>query len=118
MDDYPDTAESLAQWLRTFGDDVRTANDGLQGITLAEKFRPEFVLLDILMPNLNGYETAKRIRQQPWGQNVVLIAFSALSTGEEQRLLREAGFNAHLIKPVSPADISALLANISQNGQP
>jgi CheY-like chemotaxis protein len=117
VDDYPDTAESLARLLRSYGDDVQTANDGLQGIALAEKFQPEFVLLDIRRPNLNGYEAAKRIRQQPWGRDMVLIAFTAASQREDQRLCREAGFNAHLIKPVSPTDISTLLANIAQNGQ-
>ena len=116
-DDYADTAESLALLLRSSGDDVKTAIDGLQAIALAEKFRPEFVLLDIRMPNLNGYETAKRIRQQPWGRHMVLIAFTAGSKREAERLCREAGFDAHLIKPASPTDISRLLANISPNGQ-
>lgn len=116
-DDYADTAESLARWLRSSGDDVQTAIDGLQAIALAEKFRPEFVLLDIRMPNLNGYEAAKRIRQQPWGRDMVLIAFTAGSQREEQRLCREAGFDAHLIKPASPTDISRVLINISPNGQ-
>ena len=116
-DDYAGTAENLARWLRSYGDDVQTAIDGLQAIALAEKFRPEFVLLDICMPNLNGYEAAKRIRQQPWGRDIVLIAFTAGSQREEERLCREAGFDAHLIKPASPNDISRLLANISANGQ-
>jgi CheY-like chemotaxis protein len=116
-DDYAGTAENLARLLRSYGDDVQTAIDGLQAIALAEKFRPEFVLLDICMPNLNGYEAAKRIRQQPWGRDIVLIAFTAGSQREEERLCREAGFDAHLIKPASPTDISHLLANISANGQ-
>ena len=116
-DGYAGTAENLARWLRSYGDDVQTAIDGLQAIALAEKFRPEFVLLDICMPNLNGYEAAKRIRQQPWGRDIVLIAFTAGSQREEERLCREAGFDAHLIKPASPNDISRLLANISANGQ-
>jgi CheY-like chemotaxis protein len=117
VDDFRDAAENLARLLRLYGDDVQTANDGLQGIALAEEFLPEFVLLDIRMPNLNGYEAAKRIRKQPWGRDMVLIAFTAGSEREEQRLCREAGFNAHLIKPVSPTAISALLANISQHRQ-
>jgi CheY-like chemotaxis protein len=117
VDDYPDAAESLARLLRSYGDDVQTARDGLEGIAIAETFRPKFVLLDIRMPNLDGYEAAKRIRQQPWGRDMVLIAFTAGSQRDEQRLCREAGFNGHLIKPISPTDISTLLANISQNGQ-
>jgi CheY-like chemotaxis protein len=117
VDDYPDTAESLARLLRSDGDDVQTANDALEGIALAEKFLPEFILLDIRMPSLNGYEAAKRIRREPWGRDVVLIAFTAGSPREEQRLCREAGFNAHLFKPVSPGDVSRLLASIPRNGQ-
>jgi CheY-like chemotaxis protein len=117
VDDYPDAAESLARLLRSYGDDVQTASDGLEGIAIAETFRPEFVLLDIRMPNLDGYEAARRIRQQPWGRDMVLIAFTAGSQRDEQRLCREAGFNGHLIKPISLTDISTLLANISQNRQ-
>jgi two-component system CheB/CheR fusion protein len=117
VDDYPDTAESLARFFRGYGDEVQTANDGLQGIAIAEDFRPEFILLDIRMPNLNGYETARRIREQSWGREMVLIAFTACSQAEDRRLCREAGFDAHLVKPVSPNDISTLLANFSQNGQ-
>jgi CheY-like chemotaxis protein len=113
----PDAAESLARLLRSYGDDVRTASDGLQGIAIAEISQPEFVLLDIRMPNLDGYETAKRIRQQPWGRDMVLLAFTAGSQWHEERLCPGAALNGHLIKPISPTDITTLLGNISQNAQ-
>jgi CheY-like chemotaxis protein len=77
VDDYADTAESLARILSSYGDEVRTANDGLTAIAVAEKFLPHVILLDIRMPNLDGYEAAKRIRQQTWGREMVLIAFTA-----------------------------------------
>src|SRR5262245_66461383 len=68
VDDYPSAAESLARRLKRFGNDVETALDGFEGIKRAEKFRPDIVLLDIGMPKLNGYKTAQRIREQPWGK--------------------------------------------------
>lgn len=115
VDDYPGTAEGLAHLLRSDGDDVQTASDALEGIALAERFLPHFVLLDIRMPNIDGYEAARRIRQQPWGRDMLLIAFTAGAQREDQRLCREAGFNAHLIKPVSPSEVSRLLGNMSQS---
>jgi CheY-like chemotaxis protein len=115
VDDYPGTAESLARLLRLNGDDVQAASDALEGIALAEQFLPDFVLLDIRMPTVDGYEAAKRIRRQPWGRDMVLIAFTAGSQREEQRRCREAGFNAQLIKPVSPTEISRLLGNMSRD---
>ena len=117
VDDYPGTAESLAMLLRSNGDDVQTAGDAVEGIALAETFKPEFILLDIRMPDVDGYEAAKRIRQQPWGRDMVLIAFTAGSQREEQRRCREAGFDAHLIKPVSLIEISCLLGNMSRETQ-
>jgi CheY-like chemotaxis protein len=117
VDDHPGTAESIALLLRSDGNEVQTASDGLEGIALAEKFLPDFVLLDIRMPHLDGCEAARRIRQQPWGRDMVLIAFTAGSQREAHRLCREAGFNAHLIKPASPAEISRLFGSMATNGQ-
>lgn len=110
VDDYPNAAEGLARWLRRMGNDVRTALDGIEGIQLAEEFRPEIVLLDLGMPKLGGYETAERIRSQPWGERMMLVALTGWAQEEEQQSLRKAGFNAHLVKPVDRKALAALLA--------
>jgi CheY-like chemotaxis protein len=71
VDDSEDSAASLAMLLTILGNETRTAHDGLEAVDAAERFRPEIVLLDIGLPRLNGYEAARRIREQPWGKNMV-----------------------------------------------
>src|SRR5262245_39857818 len=109
VDDYPNAAESMARRLKHFGNEVETALDGFEGIKRAEKFRPDVVLLDIGMPKLNGYKTAQMIREQPWGKDIVLIAFTGWGQEEDRQRTREAGFNAHLVKPVDYTKLSELL---------
>jgi CheY-like chemotaxis protein len=92
------------------GNDVRTALDGIEGIQVAEQFRPEIVLLDIGMPKLSGYEAAERIREQPWGERIMLVALTGWAEDEEQESARKAGFDAHLVKPVDRKELAALLA--------
>jgi PAS domain S-box-containing protein len=110
VDDYPNAAESLAKWLRRLGHEVEVAFDGIQGIEAAEKFRPDVILLDIGMPKLNGYETAERLRQQPWGKQMVLVALTGWGQEEDRQRTREAGFDLHLVKPVDHAQLAAFLA--------
>ncbi len=109
-DDNQDSATSLAMILEIMGNDVRTANDGLQAVDMAATFRPDVILLDIGMPKLNGYEACRRIRQQPWGEKIVIIAQTGWGQDEDKRRSREAGFNHHLVKPVAPATLEKLLA--------
>ena len=111
VDDLKDSADSLAMMLKTKGHEVRTAYDGLEAVETAREFRPEVVLLDIGMPRLDGYEAAKRIREQ-CGQNdrVVLIAITGWGHDENRAKTREAGFDHHLVKPVEPATLTRLLA--------
>lgn len=104
-DDYPRAAESLARRLHRMGYDVQTALDGLQAVERAAKFRPDVVLLDLGMPNLDGYEAARMIRDQPWGKRMVLIALTGWGQEEHRRRTRDAGFDAHLVKPL---DMTAL----------
>jgi CheY-like chemotaxis protein len=77
---------------------------------VAAAFRPDVILLDIGMPKLNGYETARRIRQQPWGRNVVLVAQTGWGQEDDKRLAREAGFDFHMVKPVDPTVLEDVLA--------
>ncbi len=110
VDDYPNAAETLARWLRHVGNDVRTALDGAEGIEVAEQFRPDIVLLDLEMPKLSGYETAEKIREQPWGEHVVLVALTGWAQEEEQQSDRKVSFDARLIKPIDRTALAALLA--------
>jgi PAS domain S-box-containing protein len=112
VDDNRDSATSLAMMLRIMGNEAQTAHDGLEALDVAAAFRPDVILLDIGMPKLNGYETARRIRQEPWGKNVVLVAVTGWGQEEDRRRSHEAGFNIHMVKPVEPAALEKLLASV------
>ena len=103
VDDNRDGADSLGMMLRIMGNDTRTAYDGQEAVDVAEAFRPDVVLLDIGLPKLNGYEACRRIREQPWGKSMVLIALTGWGQEEDRRRSHEAGFDHHLVKPVDPA---------------
>ncbi len=79
---------------------------------MAPVFQPDIVLLDIGMPKLNGYETARRIREKPWGRGVVLVALTGRGQDEDRRKSQEAGFDAHMTKPVEPGALENLLAGL------
>jgi PAS domain S-box-containing protein len=92
-DDNRDAADSLALMLRLKGHEVRNARDGEEAVEAAEAFRPDVVLLDIGMPRLNGYEVARRIREQLWGKDMVLVALTGWGQDEDRRRSEEAGFD-------------------------
>jgi len=112
VDDNRDGAESLAMMLTLMGNELRTAHDGLEALDVAAAFRPDLILLDIGMPRLNGYDTARRIRAQPWGKNTVLVALTGWGQEEDRQKTHDAGFNAHMVKPVDLAALEILLANL------
>lgn len=116
VDDNTDTADSLAALLRLARHETYTAHDGLEALKAAEHLHPDVVLLDIQMPQLDGYEVCRRIRQRPWGKGVTLVAVTGLGKDEDRRKSREAGFDAHLTKPPDYAAITRLLA--SRPGSP
>lgn len=111
VDDNKDSADSLAMLLRLKGNEIRTAHDGLEAVTVAETFHPALVLLDIGLPKLNGYDVARRIRQQPWGRDVMLVALTGWGQDEDRRRSKEAGFNFHIVKPVELSALESLLAD-------
>jgi PAS domain S-box-containing protein len=110
VDDNKDSADSLAMVLRRKNNDVRVAYNGLEAVKAAEAFRPGLVLLDIGLPKLNGYEVARRIRQQPWSEDVIIVALTGWGQDEDRRRSHEAGFDLHLVKPVELAALESLLA--------
>jgi signal transduction histidine kinase/ActR/RegA family two-component response regulator len=111
VDDNQDAANSLALLLRLMGNDTRTAYDGEEGVRLAKEIRPEIVLLDIGLPKLNGYEVCQRIREEPWGKDVVLIAVTGWGQEQDRRRSESVGFDGHLTKPIVPEQLMDLLAD-------
>ncbi|MFT4171952.1 MAG: response regulator [Rhodocyclaceae bacterium] len=109
VDDNPDAVESLALLLDMFGFDVRTATTGTAGLTMGRDFRPDVVLLDIAMPTIDGYETCRQMRATEWGAPIRIIAMTGWSQDSDRQRSREAGFSAHLVKPVEPDALMALL---------
>ena len=110
VDDNRDSADSLAMLLKLSGHDVHTAHDGLEAVEAAATFQPDVILLDIGMPRLNGYEAARRIREQQRQKGLRLVALTGWGQEEDRRRSEEAGFDAHLVKPVDLAALTKLLA--------
>ncbi|MEO8005115.1 MAG: ATP-binding protein [Betaproteobacteria bacterium] len=113
VDDNRDSAESLAIFLQLGGHEVRTAFDGIEALGLAESFHPDVALLDLGLPNLNGYEVCRRIREQEWGKRMLIIAQTGWGQEDDKRRTREAGFDEHLVKPVDPAQVARLVGEAS-----
>jgi PAS domain S-box-containing protein len=113
-DDSRDHADCLAAWLRTNGHEAETAYDGQDAVEAVARCKPEVVLLDIWMPRLNGYEACRRIRRQPGGEGVLIVALTGLGQDEDRRRSTEAGFDAHLVKPVDPAALMKLVAGLKE----
>jgi len=105
-DDNKDAAESLSMLLQITGHETFMAHDGVEAIAAAEKHRPDVILLDIGMPRLNGLDVCHRIRKEPWGSGITIIALTGWGQEEDRRQSHEAGFDGHLVKPV---DYNALL---------
>ena len=112
VDDNQDGAESLAVLLQLGGHETHTAHDGQQAIEDAERLRPDIVLLDIGLPRLNGYEVCRRIREQPWGKELSMVAVTGWGQQEDRRRSQEAGFDTHIVKPVEPEALMDLLASL------
>lgn len=112
VDDDRDSADSLCMMLRLMGNEPRTAYDGLEAVRTADEFRPDVVLLDIGLPKLNGYEAARRIREQQWGKNMVLIAVTGWGQDEDRQRSADAGFDSHMLKPVEISSLMNLLAEV------
>jgi CheY-like chemotaxis protein len=114
VDDNVDAAEMLGMQVRTLGsNEVRTALSGEAALQTAPAFRPDIVLLDLGMPEMDGFEVARRIRQEPWGKDVMLVAVTGWGQEEHRQRTRDAGFDRHLTKPADPTDIESLLAHSS-----
>ena len=110
-DDNTDAAESLQLWLEMSGHEVHTASTGPAALQAAESLQPQVALLDLGMPGMSGLDVARRIRQAPWGANMILVALTGWGQDEDRRRTKEAGFDHHLTKPVPPDQIEELVRN-------
>jgi CheY-like chemotaxis protein len=115
VDDNVDSAETMAEILKLWGHEVHTAHDGLGALEAARAQRPDAVLLDVGLPVMDGYETARRLRAE--GLALLLVAVTGFGAAEDRRRAAEAGFDTHLTKPVSPEALRRALRRETE-GQP
>ena len=111
VDDVQDNVDSLSALLRLDGNVVATAADGLEAVAKAEVFKPDLILLDLGLPNLDGYEACQLIRRKPWGKGIVIVALTGWGQDEDRHRTMSAGFDSHLVKPVDYDALRALLAS-------
>ena len=111
-DDVVGFSDTLSTMLTLLGGAVRTAYDGRAAVEVGATFRPNVVLLDLGMPQPNGFDTCRLIRDQSWGRDVAVIAVSGWAQEEDKRRSLESGFDDHLIKPVAPSDLIRVLSGI------
>jgi CheY-like chemotaxis protein len=112
VDDNADSAESMALLLRVEGHLVETAHDGDAAVAAAERFQPDAILLDLGMPRMNGYDVCRHIRARPWGRSILMVAQTGWGQAQDRARTLEAGFDAHLTKPIDPADVHDMLVTL------
>jgi CheY-like chemotaxis protein len=110
IEDNHDAREALHLLLESFGHRVLEAANGPHGLALVLDHRPEVVLVDLGLPGMDGYEVAREIRLRPVGRTALLIAVTGYGQADDRRRSKDAGFDAHLVKPVSPSLLSTLIA--------
>jgi PAS domain S-box-containing protein len=118
VDDNRDAAESLALVLGFAGYEVLTAFGGAEALELGARARPHAVILDIGMPGMSGHEVARRMRLEAWGRNAALVALTGWGQDQDKQAARAAGFDAHLTKPVDPANVERILGELLAAGAP
>jgi CheY-like chemotaxis protein len=109
VDDNPDITETLGEMMGLLGHDVRIAHDGVAALAIADEFHPDFVLLDIGMPGMSGYQVAGALRAQPGGEHLTLVAITGWGQDTDVCRPREVGFDRHLVKPVGVDELRAAL---------
>ncbi len=115
-DDNRDSALTLSIMLEAMGNEVRVAHDGEEAVAVAAAFRPDAILLDIGMPRMNGYDACARIRREPWASATTVVALTGWGQDADKSRSRAAGFDRHLVKPVEPATLAALLEALPARG--
>ena len=117
VDDNKDGADSLALLLRLQGHEVVVGHDGLEAVRIADVFKPDAMILDIGLPELDGYEVARRIRGHAWGSRLLIVAVSGWGQENDKRRSADAGIDHHCVKPVQPADLERILSEHAAHGR-
>lgn len=107
-DDNADAADSLALLLRARGYLVHVAYDGRSALEMARRARPDIALLDVILPQIDGYELGKALRRE-FGSALRMLAVTGFSSDEDRRKAQEAGFDQYVVKPLDPAFLGSLL---------
>lgn len=113
VDDNRDSADSLAMLMQITNNEAYLAHDGVEAVEAIEKHRPEVVLLDIGLPKLDGHEVCRRVRKEPWGKDIVIIALTGWGQESDRQKSQEAGFDGHLVKPIDYDKLLDLLATLT-----
>jgi PAS domain S-box-containing protein len=113
VDDNVDSADCLAMVVQLQGYACQIAYDGPTALTLAAQFKPHIALLDIGLPGMDGYEVAREFRKRPETEGTILIAMTGWGQEEDRHQSKDAGFEKHLVKPVDPAGLEAVLAEVA-----
>ena len=113
-DDNVDALDTLGALLRADGHVVYTASNGIEALEVAARCRPDIMLLDIGMPDLDGYDVARRVRAQSWGAGITLIAVTGWGQPEDRKRSDSAGFDAHLVKPLDPMVLAQTMSTLSR----
>jgi DNA-binding response OmpR family regulator len=110
VDDDRDSVEMLKMLLDMNGGITHVAYDGTEAVRLAEELRPEIILLDIGLPNVDGYEACRRIRRHAWGRDMIVVALTGRGLDDDRAMSQKSGFDMHLVKPVEPELLLTVLA--------
>jgi CheY-like chemotaxis protein len=111
-DDNDDLLQMLAWFLEGEGFEVHAGVDGREAMRLAEIHRPDVMILDLGMPEIDGYETAKAVRSEPWGDDTKLVAHSGYGRREDEQRALAAGFDVHVTKPADPQALVDLIERL------
>ncbi len=114
IEDNDDNADMLVEWLQTLGHSVKIARSGPTGLALVKETRPELVLCDIGLPGMDGIEVCRSVRQLDDAPQPIMVALSGWGMAEDRRRTKEVGFDHHLVKPVAPDKLYALLESVQQ----
>jgi two-component system CheB/CheR fusion protein len=114
VDDYPDALEIWGLYLRSMGYEVRTAQDGLSAVESAHEFQPDVIVMDLELPEISGFEAARRLRSAADTRGIPMLAATGYSGQKHRDQAREAGFDAIIVKPCEPSTLVSEIERLLQ----